>query len=316
MVLYLIDYENVKNAGLTGIDRLSEDDKAVIFYSPNADTISFEVHHALMRSKCRIDFYKIRRGGKNFLDFQLSTYLGYMMKGENFDQAVIISKDQGFDSLIDFWESGFVEVPTKLYRFMAIGAFLNYISGKGKLSAQAVQAGEVPAIEPVDAIPPYVEYDPDGEEIPDPIEREEQTAFELEISEVKEAAGRLAVTQPPEAVAASAEAGEADGVSGAHSSESQAGKQRQSRRRGRRSRQQKEQEAKPVQAEAPAEEEVTAEDVLGKYPFDRRQQLVNCIKTCKKKQDLYITLIKAFGKKKGCEYYHDLKGHFDLLMQS
>ena len=39
MATYLIDYENVKSEGIKGIAQLSEEDRVVIFYSHNADTI-------------------------------------------------------------------------------------------------------------------------------------------------------------------------------------------------------------------------------------------------------------------------------------
>ena len=42
MATYLIDYENVKSEGIKGIAQLSEEDRVVIFYSHNADTITFE----------------------------------------------------------------------------------------------------------------------------------------------------------------------------------------------------------------------------------------------------------------------------------
>ena len=41
MATYLIDYENVKSEGIKGIAQLSEEDRVVIFYSHNADTITF-----------------------------------------------------------------------------------------------------------------------------------------------------------------------------------------------------------------------------------------------------------------------------------
>lgn len=326
MVLYLIDYENVKNSGLIGIDKIPEGDKAVVFYSPSADTISIEMHHTLMRSKCSIDFFKIRRGGKNFLDFQLATYLGYMMKDGAFTHAVIISRDQGFDSLIDFWDSSFAPSGTKLYRFVSIGAYLNYsFNRKTRLDEDdyAENSEETPDI------PPYVEYETESEEIPEPVENDEIPAFEAETVQVM-----AEVTAPPETAETPTAANDNDVSEQKQEAFTQKPKRQRKRRntdQQRKNRFQKtavpnettapETKPEPVpQTETAAEQEhktdpedKTVDDILGKYPYDRRIQLINCVRMCEKKQDLYINLIKAFGKKKGCEYYHDLKSHYAEL---
>lgn len=47
MAVYLIDFENVHSDGLKGIDQLSADDRVYLFYSQNADTITFDMHFKL-----------------------------------------------------------------------------------------------------------------------------------------------------------------------------------------------------------------------------------------------------------------------------
>lgn len=279
MNLFLIDYENVKNAGLTGIDKLSAEDRAIIFYSPNADTISFEMHRTLMQSSCAIEFFKIKRGGKNFLDFQLSTYLGYAMKEEIYDNAVIVSRDQGFDSLTDFWETDFAKSSTRLFRFMTIGAFTNYISGAAKpaeLSDFAQAAEKAAAV--------IAEYEAEAEEIPEPVPQSEAEAF---AEEVAEQVAKAVVTAAPK--------------------RSQRGKSQP--KRAEKGVEKKVPEPKPE--EASEAEAATFEEIISRYPAEKRSQLIDCLKGCQRRKDLYITLIKGFGKKKGCEFYRDLKGHFD-----
>ena len=84
MKTYLVDFENVKSKGLSGIDRLTDEDHVIIFYSENSDTISFEMHCMVLQAKAEVDYIKVRVGGKNALDFQLSTLLGYLVaKGDN-----------------------------------------------------------------------------------------------------------------------------------------------------------------------------------------------------------------------------------------
>lgn len=133
MKTYLVDFENVKSKGLTGIDRLDENDKVIIMYSENSDTISFDMHQKVLESKAGVEYLKVRVGLKNALDFQLSTLLGYLVaKGEN-SHIFIISNDKGFDRLHDFWTSGFIKCSDcTVYRTQTISAALKEIKVKSE----------------------------------------------------------------------------------------------------------------------------------------------------------------------------------------
>jgi len=104
MAIYLIDYENTKD--LTGINNLNSDDVVVIFYSQKANALSFDAHREIMASKAKIEYKCVTVGGQNALDFQLSSYLGYLIKqNENKAfQIYIISKDKGFSFVKSFWK--------------------------------------------------------------------------------------------------------------------------------------------------------------------------------------------------------------------
>lgn len=104
MTVYLVDFENVRSEGLKGVDKLGEGDKVVIFYSKNAENISFDVHMLLSKSKAEIETFRILRGGRNSLDFQLSTYLGYLVMENCYKKIFIVSQDKGFLCAISFWE--------------------------------------------------------------------------------------------------------------------------------------------------------------------------------------------------------------------
>jgi len=107
MAAYLIDYENVKSEGIRGILQLCEQDSVIIFYSHNADTLTFETMDMIFGSKATVRKYKIVRGGKNALDFQLSTYLGYLIHEGKDSCFYIISKDNGFQHVVEFWKRTF-----------------------------------------------------------------------------------------------------------------------------------------------------------------------------------------------------------------
>ena len=73
MNYYLVDFENVKKDGLDGIHKLESEDRVCIFYSKNADSITFDQHKRLIESKADIELCKVDVGSKNALVFQLAT---------------------------------------------------------------------------------------------------------------------------------------------------------------------------------------------------------------------------------------------------
>ena len=95
MRYYFIDYENVHQSGLNGIEKLTENDKLIIFYTTNAETLTFSIYEKLILCKAEIQLYKVQCGGKNALDFQLSSYIGYIVGKHPKCMCYIISKDNG-----------------------------------------------------------------------------------------------------------------------------------------------------------------------------------------------------------------------------
>ena len=116
MRAFLIDFENVKSAGLVGIETLGMEDQVVILYSQNSNTLSFEMHQKILSCEANVEYYQIRRGGKNSLDFQLSTLLGYLLASGLYTHLYIISNDSGFDALYDFWSSQYIPTDCVVYR--------------------------------------------------------------------------------------------------------------------------------------------------------------------------------------------------------
>lgn len=102
MATFYIDYENVHNAGLRGLDFLSEDDHVYIFYSENANTFNVDSMKIAMNSVCGIDFVEANVGTPNAMDFQIITLVYAMIEAD--DMHYIISKDKGFDAAIRMGE--------------------------------------------------------------------------------------------------------------------------------------------------------------------------------------------------------------------
>lgn len=78
MATYFIDYENTHS--LNGINELTKEDSVIIFYSDNANSLSFDIHQEILKCEAYIEYKLVKVGTPNALDFQLSTYLGYLIK--------------------------------------------------------------------------------------------------------------------------------------------------------------------------------------------------------------------------------------------
>ena len=118
MAYYLIDFENVKSRGMEGVELLTEEDTVCIFYSDNADSMTFDLHRKLNETKANIIYHKVAVGTKNALDFQLATYLGYLICGQQSEgihpNYFIVTKDNGFTSLMVYWKAQ--GVPVRIIR--------------------------------------------------------------------------------------------------------------------------------------------------------------------------------------------------------
>lgn len=123
MAYYLIDFENVKSRGMEGVELLTEEDTVCIFYSDNADSMTFDLHRKLNETKANIIYHKVAVGTKNALDFQLATYLGYLIceqQGEGIHpNYFIVTKDNGFTSLMVYWKAQ--GVPVRIIRNLLWG---------------------------------------------------------------------------------------------------------------------------------------------------------------------------------------------------
>ena len=105
---YLIDFENVSDDGLKGYFELSPEDTVEIFYTENAARIGIEFFENCLAAPERAGLRFIKGpAGKQSLDMQLATYLGALLAGDGAPDAeyCIVSKDKGFASIRQFWQS-------------------------------------------------------------------------------------------------------------------------------------------------------------------------------------------------------------------
>lgn len=101
---YLIDYENVHSDGLSGCDKLSETDEIHIFHTKNATKIDM----GNLGSHVELFLHEVPAGNES-LDKHLVAYLGYIIgiNGEKDCNYVIVSKDKGYDNVINFLQKEF-----------------------------------------------------------------------------------------------------------------------------------------------------------------------------------------------------------------
>ena len=103
MKYYLLDYENVNASGLDGIGELSSDCRIVLFYTKNSSKIDLGVFNMLRSMKAEMSIIEVHHG-KQALDIQLASYLGYLIGTEPADtEYFIISKDKGYRNVQSFW---------------------------------------------------------------------------------------------------------------------------------------------------------------------------------------------------------------------
>lgn len=108
MNFYLIDYENVNTNGIKMLlekKLLNQNDRIFIFYSEKCKNINLEILQNLNALNIKIFIEPVQTGTDNALDFQLSSYLGYMIGQNAADNYYIVSNDKGYDCLQDYWKT-------------------------------------------------------------------------------------------------------------------------------------------------------------------------------------------------------------------
>ena len=99
----LIDHENVQIEALPGLD--AEHFKVLIFVGANQNKLAYELVAPVQKMGNRAEYVKISGNGSNALDFHIAFYIGQLAAQEPKAYFHIISKDKGFDPLIQHLRS-------------------------------------------------------------------------------------------------------------------------------------------------------------------------------------------------------------------
>lgn len=101
--VYLIDTENVGTAWKDILPIKNSIDQILLFYTENSPYISYADLGVILQYPNAFEMIKCNTG-KNGLDFQLVSYLGYLLKTASKSNYIIVSNDTGFDSVVKFWQ--------------------------------------------------------------------------------------------------------------------------------------------------------------------------------------------------------------------
>ncbi len=100
---YLIDFENIGNSGIENALHFASDSTVIFFTTKKAAKINIGVLSAFNAVNLKI--YDVVEGAQS-VDKRLLSYLGFLIGREGSSaRYVVISKDTGYDKIIQFWKS-------------------------------------------------------------------------------------------------------------------------------------------------------------------------------------------------------------------
>jgi hypothetical protein len=95
----LIDFENIQPES---VDALAEEPfHVIVFIGANQRKVPFDIVRSLQRMGERAEYVQINGNGPNALDFHIAFYIGKLAGADSTAYFHIISRDAGFDPLIE-----------------------------------------------------------------------------------------------------------------------------------------------------------------------------------------------------------------------
>ena len=112
--VYLVDTENTGYTYQKIQSLLTAGDQVILFYTDSNATMAMKLSdiNELTRSGASIRAIHCKAGTHNALDFQIVSYMGYVLhdiaehhKGKNMPKIFIASSDCGYDNAVWMWKS-------------------------------------------------------------------------------------------------------------------------------------------------------------------------------------------------------------------
>ena len=319
MAVYLVDFENVSSAGISGIQKLTKEDKVYIFYTVNASNMSFAAHLNLLSSPAEVVYYNVASGGKNALDFQLASFLGYLICQGQEKKFCIISNDRGFEYVKTFWERNGIAADISILGAPSINRSL--LAAEKPFAARIQQNVTTPV--------PVVQETPEDKTVPAEKAAAENPAEMLsETAEAEQTAEKPAPKKrgrPKNAAKQSAEGAEKEKKSGSIKKESkkQAAEQtdkqtKQSAKNSSKSEKQKSAKKQQGNIKTVSDREIpeNLKTALSRAEVTNDAEIRNVfelLKSSEGKQQFYRGILKFFGMERGVEVYKAVRPEYTNL---
>lgn len=146
MRTFLIDLENVKNQGFTGIDKLTAEDRVFVFYSDGANSLNIPTIQMINKSVAQIEYVPLQRSGHNAMDFQIVGLLGFLLGSEKNGYYCIVSQDHGYLAPVEFFMDH-ADGTLNVHVLMAAN-IVSAIRKWGELEVKPTEPAAEPAAEP------------------------------------------------------------------------------------------------------------------------------------------------------------------------
>jgi hypothetical protein len=97
--LLLVDYENVQQVELSGLD---DSFRIIIFVGADQKSVPFDLVTKAQKLGSRVEWQKVTGNGSNALDFFIACQLGRVFEKSPRPECTVLSKDKGFDPLLRY----------------------------------------------------------------------------------------------------------------------------------------------------------------------------------------------------------------------
>lgn len=138
----LIDFENTQPADL---NKIQDDDCQIWLFLGlhQQKNISLDLCESLLRFGKNVHFVRLEKTGKNALDFYLAFYMGRISQTDPEAQICILSKDSGFDRLVEHVGSqNMVEEVVRVKELT--GKSVKMLGGNSKVGAYQIESATLP----------------------------------------------------------------------------------------------------------------------------------------------------------------------------
>lgn len=102
-IYVLIDYENVQPDAMAALDKAHLN--VIVFVGATQAKVTYELASVLQRMGDRAQYIKVTGNGSNALDFHIAYYIGQLAATEPDAYFHVVSKDTGFDPLLQHLKS-------------------------------------------------------------------------------------------------------------------------------------------------------------------------------------------------------------------